>query len=172
MPIPAEWFPGRPSFSLFPYPVVDETRRRPDCENSGDECSGHNVTDLTAYINLYFHSKAVRSQPPSLILQDYNKKNGNFSVGSRYPKPGKEMSSRCMQNKLSCGLNVSIKLRKTGEKVRKKPDFLAQGEKKKKLIDIISKPSKVVLLRRTSTGSVLFSLLYALTLPKLFPWVA
>ena len=40
-----------------------------------------------------------------------------------------------MQNKLSCarGLNISIKLRKTGEKVRKKPYFLAQGEKKKEI---------------------------------------
>ena len=75
MPISAKWFPGGPFFSLFPYPVVEETRKGHGCENCGDECSGHYVTDLTTYINLYSHGKAVRSQPPSQILQDYNKKN-------------------------------------------------------------------------------------------------
>ena len=65
-------------FSLFPYPVVEETRKGPGCENCGDECSGHYVTDLTTYINLYSHSKAVRSQPPRQILQDY-RKTENFS---------------------------------------------------------------------------------------------
>ena len=79
MPISAKWFPGGPFFSLFPYPVVEETRKGPGCENCGDECSEHYVTDPTTYINLYSHSKTVRSQPPSQILQDYNKKNENFS---------------------------------------------------------------------------------------------
>ena len=79
LPIRAKWFPGGPSFSLFPYPVADETRKGPGCENCGDECSGHYVTDLTTYINLYSQGKAIRSQPPSQILQDYNKKNENFS---------------------------------------------------------------------------------------------
>ena len=36
------------------------------------------VTDLTTYINLYSHGKAVLSQSPSQILRDYNK-NENFA---------------------------------------------------------------------------------------------
>ena len=62
--IPAKWFPGGLSFSLFHYPVANETRKGPGCENCGDECSGHYFTDLTIYINLYSQAKAIRSQPP------------------------------------------------------------------------------------------------------------
>lgn len=78
LPIPAKWFPGGPSFSLSPYPVVDETRKGTGCKDCGDKCSGHYVTDLTTYIDLYSQGKAVRSLPPSQILQDYNKKHESF----------------------------------------------------------------------------------------------
>ena len=78
MPIPAKWFPLGPSFRLFPYPVVDATRKGPGCKDCGEECYGHYVTDLTKYLALYSQSKAVRSPPPSQILQEYKKKNETF----------------------------------------------------------------------------------------------
>jgi len=78
LPIPAKWFPLGPSFRLFPYPVIDATRKGPGCKDCGDGCSGHYVTDLTKYLALYSQGKAVRSPPPSQILQEYNKKNEMF----------------------------------------------------------------------------------------------
>jgi len=78
LPVPAKWFPGGPSFALFPYPVIDQTKKGTGCTNCGERCSGHYVTDLTHYFNLYSQGKALRSPPPSQILQDFYKEIQSF----------------------------------------------------------------------------------------------
>ena len=78
LPVLAKWFPGGPSFALFPYPVIDQTKKGTGCTNCGERCSGHYITDLTHYLNLYSQGKALQSPPPSQILQDFYKENQSF----------------------------------------------------------------------------------------------
>lgn len=117
------WRPGGPSFSVFPYPVVDATRKDARCKDCGYNCFGHYVTDLTKYLALYFQGKAIRSPPPSQILQDYNKTK----------KPFWGMISRTLlanvfslPKKLRSGWNTFIKSLKTGGRELKKLKLLAE----------------------------------------------
>ena len=167
LPIPAKWFPGGLSFSLFHYPVANETRKGPGCENCGDECSGHYFTDLTIYINLYSQAKAIRSQPPrsdSLRLQQEEWK----FFGLRYPKPARKCLLPPEEVKLWLEHlhQVAENRMKGAEKAR-----VSHQRREKKGRDIMSL-SKAVLMPCKLTWSVAFSLLYAFRLPKLFAWVA
>ena len=113
----------------------------------------------------YSSGKAVRPQPPSQIVQDYKKKNENVSDPDI-----QNLARKCLVGPEEVKLRlehlhqVEENRRKGAEKAR----VSRKTRQKKKSMDTISESSKAVLLQRTSTGSVLYSLLYALTLPKLF----
>lgn len=81
LPIPTKWYSDGPSFALFPYPVIDETRSKDgnECSTCGINCSGHYVTDLQKYLVLYSEGKAIRSPPPSQIIHEFHSKNKDLN---------------------------------------------------------------------------------------------
>ena len=72
--IPA-WCPGGPSFSFFPYPVIDSTTPWGSvCASCGSCCSGHYVTQVDQLLDLHGSARAIRSIPPSIIIEEAFKK--------------------------------------------------------------------------------------------------
>jgi hypothetical protein len=76
LPIPTKWYTNGPSLALFPYPVIDRERSTDvnECASCGANCAGHYVTDLQRYLDLFSKGKAIRSPPPSQILQEFHSK--------------------------------------------------------------------------------------------------
>lgn len=70
-----KWHPSGPSFNFFPYPVIDVTRPwGSDCDSCGSKCTGHYVTDIDNLLELRRNNKAIRSLPPSVIIEEAFKK--------------------------------------------------------------------------------------------------
>ena len=61
----------RPDFDFFPYPVVDVNRPwGGKCDDCGTKCTGHYVTNITTLLELHKSCKAVRSLPPSILIEE------------------------------------------------------------------------------------------------------
>lgn len=79
-PLAPLWFPSGPSFSFFPYPVIDAERPwGKKCQDCGSSCSGHYVTDIDKLLLLHKNRKAIRALPPSLIVEEAFKSKSNQS---------------------------------------------------------------------------------------------
>ena len=71
-----KWFPDSPSFSFFPYPVIDNERPwGQQCKDCGGKCSGHYVTNIDVLMQLHQSAKTIRALPPSVIIEEACKKN-------------------------------------------------------------------------------------------------
>ena len=78
LPVPVKWSSDGVSLSPFPYPIKDENRgpaNNTECKQCAKMCFGHYVTDLKEYVTLFSESKAIRSLPPSQIIQEYYREN-------------------------------------------------------------------------------------------------
>ena len=70
-----KWYTNRPSCDFFPYPVVDVTRPRgSSCDSCNSQCTGHYVTDIPTLLELPQNNQAIRSLPPSIIIEEAFKK--------------------------------------------------------------------------------------------------
>ena len=71
-----KWFPDGPSFSFFPYPVIDNERPwGHQCKDCGGKCLGHYVTNIDVLLQLHQSAKTIRALPPSVIIEEAYKKN-------------------------------------------------------------------------------------------------
>ena len=85
LPVNANWYPGGPSFSMFPYPVLDKTRG--NCTSCIGMCHGHYVTNLESYKQIYSDGCAIRASPPSEILAEFFEKENTLEpTGSQLNK--------------------------------------------------------------------------------------
>ena len=77
LPVPTKWSSEGISLSLFPYPVTDKKRNanKTDCKQCANTCFGHYVTDIKEYVKLYSEGKAIRSLPPSQIINEFYREN-------------------------------------------------------------------------------------------------
>ena len=67
--IPA-WCPGGPSFSFFPYLVINSTRLwGSKCASCGSYCSSHYVMQVDQLLDLHENARAIRSISPSTIIE-------------------------------------------------------------------------------------------------------
>ena len=70
--VDAKWYPNGPSFSFFPYPVIDT--KRPyglNCNECGNNCYGHYVTNIKELLQMYSAGNAIRAEPPSCIIERF-----------------------------------------------------------------------------------------------------
>ena len=81
------WSPGGPSFTYFPYPVIDKERPwGSECERCGGPCLGHYVTEVDKLLDLRKNAKAIRAFPPSTIIKeafDNNRSNDRLSLAKQ-----------------------------------------------------------------------------------------
>lgn len=67
LPVDAKWYPNGPSFSFFPYPVIDKKRSYGSaCDECGDNCYGHYVTNADELQLMYSLWKCHTFRTPKL----------------------------------------------------------------------------------------------------------
>ena len=95
LPVDAKWYPNGPSFSFFPYPVIDPARSSgSDCNECGDNCYGHYVTNVDKLLLMHNAGNAIRAEPPSCILEKFFNEKG--SIMSIEEEEIMNLSKKCL----------------------------------------------------------------------------